>query len=183
MIPHHTPLIVVCAVVCLPSLAWAAGKHQHGVVSLEVTLEARTLTLNVEAPLDSLVGFEHRPRTSAQREAGDAALKRMNDGATLFKPDPAAMCSLGKSSVNADALQPADAGAGAGAGAKKEAEHADLDASYEFTCQQPDKLTNVQIGLFDSFQRIKRIDVQLALPKGQSKQSLKRGQNSLRLAP
>jgi hypothetical protein len=167
--------VLVCAAVWLPSLAWAAGAHQHGVVSLDVTLDAKTLTLQVEAPLDSLVGFEHRPRTPAQRQAADAVVKRVNDGATLFKPDTAAMCRLGKSSVNADALQPA------AAGAKKEAEHADLDASYEFTCEQPEKLTDVQIGLFDAFKRIKRVEVQLALPRGQSKQTLKRGQNTLRL--
>lgn len=53
-------------------------------------------------------------------------------------------------------------------------EHADLDAAYEFTCAKPDELRTLDVGLFDAYKRIERIDVQVAGPKGQTKVTLKR---------
>ncbi|MBA3597692.1 MAG: DUF2796 domain-containing protein [Methylibium sp.] len=163
-------LVASCAVLAQGSA------HVHGLVNLDVAVEAQTLTVDLEAPLDSLLGFEHRPRTPAQRKAADDAMKRMNDGASLVRPAAAAQCTLAKTTIEAEALQ-STAPAGA-----KDAEHADLDATFVFTCAQPDKLASIELGLFDAFQRIKRIEVQVAGPQGQSKQTLERPQKLLKLA-
>lgn len=149
--------------------------HVHGLIQLDVAIDAKTLTVQIEAPLDSLLGFEHRPRTAEQKQAADTLLKQMNDSATLIRPESAALCKPTKVSVESEALQstkPAD---------EKDGEHADLDASYEFTCEQPDKLTFIEIGFFDAFKRIQKIQVQVAGPKGQLKQTLKRPAKMLRL--
>ncbi len=150
--------------------------HVHGLVNLDVAIEAQTLTVALEAPLDNLLGFEHRPRTPAQRKAADDAMKRLNDGASLVRPAAAAQCTLANTTIEAEALQ-STAPAGA-----KEDEHADLDATFVFTCAQPDKLASIELGLFEAFQRIKRIEVQVAGPQGQSKQTLERPQKLLKLA-
>lgn len=154
------------------------GSHVHGLVKLDVAIDAKTLTVQLEAPLDSLLGFEHRPRTAAQKQSAEAVLKRINDGASLIRPEAAALCKSIKTTVEADALQPAPAAATKGA---KDDEHADLDASFEFTCEQPEKLTYIEIGLFDAFKRIQTIEVQVAGAKGQSKVTLKRPDKMLKL--
>lgn len=151
------------------------GAHVHGHVKLDVVIDAKTLIVQLEAPLDSLLGFEHRPRTAAQKQAADILLKQMNDGATLIRPEVAASCKPTKVTVESEALQFAKPAGG------KDEEHADLDASFEFTCEQPDKLTFIEIGFFDAFKRIQKIEVQVAGPKGQSKQTLKRSDKILRL--
>ena len=46
---------------------------------------------------------------------------------------------------------------------------------------QPVELRNLEVGLFDAFKRIQRIDVQVAGPKGQSKLTLKRPARSIKL--
>ena len=151
-----------------------AGVHEHGVVRLDVAVDGSLLTLQLEAPLDSLLGFEHRPRTEAQRQAADAVLKRINDAASLFKPSAAALCILSKSSIGAGALQPSPAA--------KPGEHADLDASFEFRCAQPDKLLDIDVALFEAFKRIQRINAQVIGPKGQAQRILRRPDRLLKLS-
>ena len=58
-----------------PSVASAEQAHEHGVATLDVAVDGRTLTLQFESPLDNVVGFEHAPRTDKQR----AALKNMEE--------------------------------------------------------------------------------------------------------
>lgn len=158
----------------------AAAAHQHGVVKLDIAVEGKTLTIGIEAPLDSLVGFETRPRTTAQRQAAEGALKLMNDGSALFRPDAAAQCSLVATTVNAEPLTPA---APATTAAAQRDGHADLEASYAFSCQQPAQLARIEQALFGAFKRIQRIEVQVVGARGQSKQNLKRPATSIKLTP
>lgn len=158
----------------LPVQAQHKG-HVHGVVNLNIAVQGNTLTVQMEAPLDNLVGFEHRPRTAAQLKAAEAALKTLNDVAALIKPAAAAQCDAGKAEVDGSTLQPAVPGA-------KDAAHADLDATYTYTCAQPAALATLELGLFDAFRRIQRIDVQVAGPQGQRKQVLRRPARQVQLA-
>lgn len=167
-------------VVSTPALAQHKA-HVHGVVKLDVAVQGATLSVQLEAPLDSLVGFEHRPRTDAQRQAAAAALRQLNDGAALFKPDAAAGCTLTRTEVNGDALQPA-APVAPGAAAPKDGGHADLDASYEFTCTTPAQLAGLEQALFSTFKRISRIEVQVAGARGQARQTLRRPASRVTLA-
>lgn len=170
-IAAHLALLSICSLIAAGAQAEAA--HQHGVVRLDVAVDARTLTVHLEAPLDSLLGFEHRPRNDAQRRAADALLTRMKEVPALLRPDASAQCSLTRTLIESEALSPK-------AGVKEEA-HVDLDATYEFDCQQPEHLAGIEIGLFDAFKRIQRIEVQVASAKGQSKQTLQRPAKLLRL--
>ena len=171
----------LCAMLIPVALAMPAtllakeAAHVHGLVRLDVAVDGKTLTLQLEAPLDSVLGFEHRPRTTAQRQAGDALLRRMQDAASLFRPEAAAMCTPTRTRVDSQALQSGNAVA------DKEDEHADIEVSIEFSCLQPNQLTSVEVGLFDAFKRIQRIEVQVAGAKGQSKQTLNRPQKLLKL--
>jgi hypothetical protein len=123
------------------------------------------------------VGFEHRPRTPAQRKDATEALALMNDVARLIQPVAAAGCVAAAPQVDATPLQPVEQGQAAA----KEAAHADLEATYTFTCAKPEALAALQLGLFDSFKRIQRIEVQVAGPQGQRKQALRRPAREVRL--
>jgi hypothetical protein len=166
------------ALACASCTAWAAGKaHEHGALKLDVAIDGSKLTIAMEAPLDNLLGFERAPRTDAERKAAADVLARLRSadkGKPLFVADAAAQCTLSKAAVQAPVLE---AGAAPAAGD----EHADLDASYEFSCAQPGELRSLDVGLFDAYKRIQRIDVQVAGPKGQSKVTLKRPARKVRL--
>lgn len=165
------------AATCSPALA-AGQAHEHGALKLDVAIEGRRLTLALEAPLDNLLGFERAPRSDAERQAAAgllARLRRPDQAPALFTPDAAAQCTLAQAEVQAPLLAP-----GARAGAADE--HADLDASYEYRCARPEALRSLDLGLFDAYPRVQRIEVQVAGPAGQAKQTLRRPARAVRLA-
>jgi Protein of unknown function (DUF2796) len=168
-------LLIGLAFTC--GAALAAGKHEHGALKLDVAVDGNRLTIGMEAPLDNLLGFERAPRTDAERKAAADVLARLRSpdkGSPLFTADAAAQCTLSKAEVQAPVLE-------AGAKADSKDGHADLDASYEFTCAQPAELRALDVGLFDAYQRIRRIDVQVVGAKGQSKATLRRPARSVKL--
>jgi hypothetical protein len=158
-----------------PTAIWAAGAHEHGVAQMDIAVEARSISLGFSTPLDNLVGFERAPRTDSERKRVDEALARLKDGDALFRFDPAAGCKLGSSSIDAPVL-------GLGKPAAGKGEHADLHADYRFDCADAAKAGFVEVGLFE-FNRLKRVQVQMALPKAQLKRELKRPGKRLVLGP
>lgn len=148
--------------------------HVHGLGTLNVAIEGATLTVQLEVPLDSLLGFEHRPRTAAQRQAAEAVAQQLQQPASWLRPDAAAQCTLAGSELNLDALKPAAPGVA-------DNEHADAEATYTFSCAQPAQLASLQLGLFEQFRRLERIEAQVAGAKGQFKQTLRRPAATLRL--
>ena len=154
----------------LPATALAQGHaHQHGMLKLDIAVEARKLSLQMQSPLDNLVGFERAPRNDAERKRVDAALAKLEAGQALFTIDPAAQCKLAKVQLNSAVLK-----LGAPAPPGKHSEHADIDAVFEFDCQDTARAAFVDVGLFDAFPGMKRIEVQVATPTAQHKRTLER---------
>ncbi|MFO1311547.1 MAG: DUF2796 domain-containing protein [Burkholderiales bacterium] len=149
--------------------------HEHGAMKLDIAIDGAEMTVDVEMPLDNLVGFERAPRTDAERKAAADALAKMRAGSVLFKPNGDAQCTLASAKVEAPVLEPGAQKAAAG-------EHADLDATYVFKCAQPGKLAKLDVGIFDAFKRVKRVDVQVAGPKGQGRTVLTPPAREVRLS-
>lgn len=180
--PHRTltTLALAGALLALAGPpAWAGGKaHEHGVLKLDVAIDGPQLTLALEVPLDNLLGFERAPRTDAERKAAAEVLARWRSpaqGTPLWAADAAAQCTLAKAEVRAPALEP-QGGAASGDG------HADLEAVYDYRCAQPGALRSLDLGLFDAYRRMQRIEVQVVGPKGQSKLTLRRPARQVPLA-
>lgn len=138
----------------------AAPPHQHGVATLDVAVERTRITLQFESPLDNLVGFERAPRTDAERKALDAALAKLREPAGLFRIDPAAGCKPAGADVKAPTFT---------AG-----EHSDVDATFTFDCTDATRATHLQTELFGAYARLQRVQVQVALEKGQRGLELRR---------
>jgi hypothetical protein len=153
---------------CLsPLLAYAAGKaHEHGIARLDVAIEAGTITVLLQSPLDNLLGFEHPPRTDAERKQAAAMVARLSAAASMFRIDPAAQCTPGAVELASSALK-------LGQPDPSEDGHADIDGSFEFNCADAGKASYIDTTLF-SFRHLQRVDVQVAGPKGQFKRELKR---------
>lgn len=168
--PRSTVWVLLLAACAAAQHARAQpAAHVHGQAQANVAVQGAKLSVQLELPLDSLLGFEHRPRTDAQRRAAQTVLQQLKTPAAWLKPDAAARCTLASSEVNAQALEPAKPGA-----ASPEPAHADVDASYEFTCAEPEQLRGLELALLTVFQRVQRMDVQVAGAQGQSKQTLRR---------
>jgi hypothetical protein len=170
-------LAVVPALLAGPVLAGKA--HEHGVARADLAVEPTRITVLLDMPMDGLAGFERAPRDDAERKAVDAALARLRNAAALFAIDPAAQCTPGPVVLTSTVLglgKPA-----APAGAKSDG-HEDIEASYEFNCADGFRAGFVEVGLFEAFSRLKRIEIQAVTRKGQIKATLRRPATRLTLA-
>jgi len=160
--------LLAAAMLAAPPAHAKNGAHSHGVVNLDLTVENRKITLHIDTPLENLVGFEHAPRTDAERQRADAAVARLKAAAGLVTIDSAAQCKLATVELSSAAL-------GLGPAAKPSADgHADLDAQIEFECANGARAGFIEVALFEAFPRIQRIEVRAVLPKGQLKVTLRR---------
>jgi hypothetical protein len=158
-------------VATLSSGAGAHSAHVHGLVGMSIAVDDDEVSVQIEAPLDSLVGFEHAPRTEAQKRAVQAMLDRFSKADTLLAFDPKAQCSLIDSQVESTAEASGDADAG----------HADLDATLRFRCADVTQLRTLDVaGLMSAFARISRVEAEIASGQGQYKSSVQRPQTRLR---
>lgn len=163
-------LLVGCA-----CAAHAAGQaHVHGAARLDIAVDMQRISLQLESPLDNLLGFERAPRTDAERRQADVLLARLRAADTMFRIDPAAGCTLARVELASAALK-------LGASAPGEDGHADLDAEVSFNCLDAGKAAFVDVGLFDAAARLQRLDVQVASPQGQFRRDLARPGRRIRL--
>ncbi len=154
----------------------AAHAHVHGIASLDVGIDAASITLTLSSPLDNLIGFEHPPHTDAERKAADAAVASLRQGETMFAIDPAAGCTLKSVDLSSAAL-----GVGHPDPSEAQAGHADIDGSYEFACKTPQSARFIDVGLF-RFAHMQKVAARVAGPQGQFQRELTPGARRLSLS-
>jgi hypothetical protein len=156
---------------------YAGEAHVHGHGTLDVAIDGNIVTLRLESPLDSFVGFERAPRNDKER----AAVRRMAQwlrAESAFVPSAAARCRRMEVTLSSPVLDPAllapAAEAAAGGGRAHSATpgspkgHAEIVGEYVYECAETAALRAVEVRLFESFKGLKRLDAQVAAPQGQS---------------
>ncbi len=138
----------------LPAAADKA--HTHGQGTLDVAIEGARVTLAFEAPLEDLVGFEREPANEKERAALQSLDAHLKSG-NAFVPAAAAACKSAGSTVTI--ATPAKG-------------HAEARATWMFDCGDMAALKSIEAGIFTTYSRLKRIDVRVAAPKGQSTRRL-----------
>ncbi|MDP2246714.1 MAG: DUF2796 domain-containing protein [Nitrosomonadales bacterium] len=146
----------------VPLCGVAAEAHVHGMATLQIAVDGKTLQLNLESPLDSLLGFEHQPRTNQQKIAVKDMEHRLRQAGQLFKPTPAANCTLKSVALISPVLE-----TGKDHGHQHD-DHANLDGEFIFECAKPTELRDLEVILFDSFPRLRQLKAEAATPRGQT---------------
>lgn len=164
--------------------------HAHGRMALDVAVDAQSITLAIESPLDGFLGFERAPRNDSERKRVADMVARLKAADQLFQPDPTAGCKLSKVSLDSAVLGLGDARKAvedergpthAGKVPHAEDKHADIDVDIVFTCVKAADARFIDVRLFDAFKRMRTIDTQVASPQGQFKRSLRPGASRLSL--
>jgi hypothetical protein len=163
-------ILALAALAALPvaAAAQAARAHVHGQLRLEVAIEGPTVIIDMDSPLDNFVGFEHAPKTDAEKKTADAAVAQLRAADQLFRIDPSANCKLGPVTLRSAELGLGKAQAEAAEG------HADLDATFAFNCTNAQATKFIDVALFDVFKATRQIDARIAAPQGEFKRTLKR---------
>lgn len=158
---RHLLMIALCTVLSQASLAKTQKAHDHGHAKLDVAVDATTVKITLEAPSESIFGFEHAPRTEAEKQATRAGMKKLESGAKdLFAFAAELGCEPSEVKVSSGMLTDPTK-AGKKDGKQSEETHSDVDADYTFTCKKPVAGTDLQVGLIKAFPRLKEIKAQV----------------------
>ena len=164
MTPRILTLILQTTAVLLP--VWAADKyehagHSHGQGQLELVVQGGSVKANFEIPMESLLGFEHLPKTPAQKKAMADLQAGVTQPEYVLRLPKAAACELKSVQAQSDMFL------------GKKSTHSDLDLSIEFTCSQPAELKQIEFPIFKKHPRLKSLKVDMLTPKGQGATTVK----------
>ena len=146
------------------STAWAQNKphahhkaHAHGQGELELAIEKGRIQGTLRVPMESLLGFEHAPKTDAQRAQVAALRKLLENPNNIVAPPANAVCQVTES-VAESALFSGTVKGG----------HSELAYTFGWDCAKPDQLTSLGLPVFASHKRLKQLEVSLVVNGQQS---------------
>lgn len=145
------------------------GAHEHGVGDFEVSIEGKGLRLRWEVPADSVLGFEHAPRTAAQKSALTVLRQDWAQPLNLFAPSPEAKCQPQSTTLESDLFSEAFKG-----------HHAELTYAFTLNCEAPEKLHSLEVMVFKKYKSLREVRVELSSEKGQKSIRLNRQNTVLR---
>ena len=68
--------------------------HEHGAANLTLVIEGDKLQIGIEVPSDSLIGFEHFPKSQSDRNNFNEAITILSDPSKIFTTPDDAECLL-----------------------------------------------------------------------------------------
>ena len=167
------------------------GAHVHGHGRLNIALEGKKLSMELEVPGADIVGFEHEPSTPEQKAAMAEAKAKLANALALFGPAPQAGCALDQVKVSTEAEHEDEheheheheheEHGTAGGHEEGEHHHSEFHVEYSLGCSSPSRLTSMTFDYFNAFAGAQELDVSVITPKGQSSFEVKRDKPSLDL--
>jgi hypothetical protein len=171
----------VCIRLCILALACAAstagsaaegfeqhGVHEHGKITFNIALEGSTLSIELDGPADNVVGFEHAPRTDAERKIVTDMAAMLKSGRDLFVFPPAAACKFMATELKAPQWSNGNG-------------HADYEATFTYHCEQPKSLAWVQLQLLPRLHQIHEAQVNILVGTRQASETVKSAKTRVRL--
>lgn len=135
----------------------AHAQHVHGVARLEVAIDGSKAVLVLTVPMEDAIGFERAPRNSAEKARVDDVLAKLGTAnARLYEPGGEARCTVASAEAKVEKV---------GGGGK----HSEVVARHAVDCANAAALRSIAVHAFDVLERVKRIDAQVAGPRGQAK--------------
>lgn len=166
------------------------GPHVHGHGTLNIAVEAKRVSMELEVPGMDIVGFEHAPSTKEQTDTVEKAKALLGKPLELFKVPAAAGCTVADAKVAIEAEHHHHDGDEADEDhdhEKAEAghdhdDHDDHDAdahegheghnefhvTYALDCAEPAKLAAIEFEYFKSFAGAHDLTVNVVAASGQN---------------
>ena len=164
-------IVLVCLFVSFDILAQAARQkdsHEHGAAIIKMVMEDEKLQIEFEVPSESLIGFEHFPKSQSNRENFNKAIKALSDPSKLFSQPIKAECLLVGMNVSQslfsneeehdhDESEKEDEH-GHDESEKSEI-HSEFSSKYHWHCEHLDEIDSIDTQLMNIFPRIEEIRV------------------------
>jgi len=166
------------------------GPHVHGHGTLNIAIEDKRVSMELEVPGMDIVGFEHAASTDDQKAAVDKAKARLEKPLGIFSLPTGAGCTVAEAKVAIEAEDHHDDGddhdadhkdAKAGYGHDEHAGHNQFHATYALDCTNPAELTTITFDYFTLFAGAHDLTVGVVTGKGQSQFEVSRSKPTLDL--
>jgi len=161
------------------------GPHEHGVGRLNIAIEGKRISMELEVPGADIVGFEHEASTKEQKAAVKKAKSTLEGVLNVFKLPAEAKCKLAEAKVKIEAEDHDHDEAGDKSQASHDEKeegghHSQFHATYAIDCAAPEKVTGIDFKYFGLFPEARKLDINLATEKGQSHYEVPREQPQLK---
>ena len=168
--------VLVCLIVSFNVLAESSREkdsHEHGAANVMLAMEGEKLQLNFEVPSESLIGFEHFPKSQDQRWYFNEAIKTLLEPSKLFSIPANAECLLVGINVSQSLFSGEDEHGhdekdehghdekdehGHDESDKSEI-HSEFSSKYHWNCEHLDEIDSIDTQLMNIFPRIEEIRV------------------------
>lgn len=132
--------------------------HEHGVAALAIAVGDAGVEMVLESPAVNVLGFEHSPKTDAEKQKLAEAKKKLEAGTELFALNNDAGCELKDTSIDLKAGKDG---------------HSDMEVTWAYACSKPAELKAVEVKLFGAFPNgFQKIKAEWVTEKGASRQEL-----------
>ena len=153
-------IVLVCLFVSFDILAQVARQkdsHEHGAAKLMMVMEGKKLQVEFEVPSESLIGFEHFPKSQSNRMNFNGAIKILSDPSKLLSTPFKAECLLVGMNVS-QSLFSNEEEHGHDESEKSEI-HSEFISKYHWNCEHLDEIDSIGSQLMNIFPRIEEIRV------------------------
>ncbi|MEX0738793.1 MAG: DUF2796 domain-containing protein [Pseudohongiella sp.] len=177
----HTSTLMACLLM-IPTAGALAQPHVHGVAQLLLVQDNARIHMEFTSPAINMVGFEHSPRTDAERQAIDEvrrALANLDSILTLSALD----CDVDSIETAVTGMISIDGDTHNHHRHLHDADHAEFTATFELSCSRAQLPSELVITAFDNFQDLESIHATWSLQDTQGAQHLPRQNTRLRLRP
>lgn len=152
--------------------------HDHGSAKLDIAVDGMNVVIEFESPAHDIYGFEHKPKSEAEKKkVADVNKKLVDEAASLFSLPSNLGCKVTSASVEAgaehhDEHDHARAKKADKHGHKEEAKdkkaakvekevHSDVDFEVKMTCTVSPVGAKMKVSLAKAFGELKKIKVQV----------------------
>ena len=183
-------IVLVCLFVSFDILAQVSRQkdsHEHGAAIIKMVMEDEKLQIEFEVPSESLIGFEHFPKSQSNRENFNKAIKILSDPSKIFSQPIKAECLLVGMNVSQSLFSNEEEHGhdesekeeeyGHDESEKEEEHghdesekseiHSEFKSNYYWNCQHLDEIDSIGTQLMSFFPRIEEIRVNWISNNGQ----------------
>lgn len=167
------------------------GPHEHGHGTLNIAIEDKRVSMELEVPGMDIVGFEHAASTDDQKAAVEKAKAELANPLAVFQLPSAAGCSVADAKVAIEVEQHHDGDedhdkdhdkAEAGHDDDEHAGHNEFHVTYALDCTKPAELSSIEFTYFKLFAGAHDLTVNVVTAKAQTKYEVSRDKPTLDLA-
>ena len=186
-------IVLVCLFVSFQTSGKVRQKdsHEHGAANLMLAIEGDKLQIAIEVPSESLIGFEHFPKSRSDRENFSEAIKILSNPSKFFSTPADAECLLTGLNVSQSLFSGEEEDEH---GHEKKDEHdehghedsekgeihSEFRSNYSWNCLHTDEIDSIGNKLFSFFPRIEEIRVNWITNSGQGSLEIESEDNQIR---